>query len=59
MMTSKTHCHPERALCAKDYATPGGLHRFFASLRMTVYKIRMLNGTAEAVPFPVFLSADS
>jgi len=28
------------------------MHRFFASLRMTSFELRKLDGTAEAVPFP-------
>ena len=36
----------------RTYATPGGLRRFFASLTMTRFELRKLDGTAEAVPFP-------
>jgi hypothetical protein len=36
----------------RTYATPDGMHRFFASLRMTMYELRTLDGTAEGRALP-------
>src|SRR5208337_2498278 len=68
---SQWNCHPERSRrTPRSYTSltaPQGIFtavqgrstsRFFASLRMTRCKLKMLDGTAEAVPFPVLLRAD-